>query len=309
MYFSKSNNFIFIYICIFQGSDNNNNASNSASETQHIETDKDVKKYQKLIAKGETIEIPENLIKEIPYIETLLSGRFNVSEEGGIVKSEEIDPSSLKIILKYLNKKKLYILLASLPKENDVLQLFELFRFLSVKPPICIKKDSIKTRLLEPPSIGLSSQQDLVEYAFSIFYAYNLFNYRHENKIRNNIYNTIIFIYEGNQSSFRPRAKFHLLQLAKKCVHFSYNQFQKIKTFKVTDNLEYSDCESISSIESKDDFDDFYENMSYDSDIDFDFDNVIPAMFRHGFFDDGYENWHDDFANNFFYSDGDSDDY
>jgi len=247
-----------------------------------------------LIAQSEIVEIPEKLLKEIPYIESLLSGRFTISEEDGIVKSEEINPALLKIILKYLESGKLFTLLASLPKEYDVLQLFELFRFLSVKPPICIKKDSIKKRLLEPPSIGLSSQQALVEYAFSIFYAFNLLNYRHENKIRNNIYNTMIFIYEKEHTSFKPRARFHLLELAKKCVHFSYNQFQKVRKFKVTDKLDDSDTESVASVDtefSADDwFDDCHEFMEY---LDPDLAEVMGFMDRFNDFD-GYNDWYDE---------------
>ena len=258
-----------------------------------------------MIAQGEIVEIPEKLVNEIPYIETLLSGRFTISEEDGIVKSEEIDPALLKIILKYLESGKLFTLLASLPKECDVLQLFELFRFLSVKPPICIKKDSIKQRLLEPPSSGLSSQQSLVEYAFSIFYAFDLLNYRHENKIRNNIYNTMIFIYEKDHPSFKPRARFHLLELAKKCVHFSYNQFQKVRKFKVTDKLDDSDTESIASVDtdySGDDwFDDCHEFLEY---LDPDIAEAVGYMNHFNEFD-YYDDWYDE--PDFFESD-DSDD-
>ena len=276
-----------------------NFAAMAFEAAEEIVAENEVNIVKKIVACGEVVEIPENLVKEIPYIETLLSGRFKISEEDGIVKSDEIDPFLLKVILKYLEKGRIYTLLASLPKENDVFQLFELFRFLAVKPPVCIKKSSIKKRLLNPPRIGLNSQEDLVKFSFTVFYAYNLLNYRSENKVRNNVFNTMNYIFDVNHVSFKPRAKFHLLKLVKSCVRFSYNQFQKIKTLKVEDDLETSDCESVHSIDTdgEDDwFDDCYEYVVYDSD-----NNILED----DFFGDLYHNWYDNFDPDFYSDDSD----
>ena len=164
------------------------------------------------------MEIPEKLVKEMPYIDTLLSGRFTISEEDGIVTSEEIDPKLLKILIRYLNHGKLYILLACLPVDCDVFQLFELLSFLAIKSPISITKENIKERLMQTPEASVSSQSELVEFAFAIFHAYNLFDYRKEKKIRNKIYDTFMYIFKSDDTSFKPRAKHHLLSLVKKCV-------------------------------------------------------------------------------------------
>ena len=99
-----------------------------------------------MLARGEFVLIPENLLKEMPYIETLFSGRFNISEEAGVVKSDEINGKLLTIIIKYLDSGKLYKILGSLPTACDLYDLLELFHFLAIKPPLSItKKDILET--------------------------------------------------------------------------------------------------------------------------------------------------------------------
>jgi len=179
--------------------------------------------YKILLAQGESVSIPEKLLKEMPYIETLFSGRFNVSDEAGVVKSDEINGKLLTIIIKYLDSEKLYKLLGSLTATYDLYQLLELFHFLAIKPPITTTKEDIHKTLEK----FVTSQEDLVKYAFAIFHGYQLLDFGKESKTGDNIYGTIRFVFKNDKKrnkSFKPRAKFHLLKLAKKCVQFSPNQ-------------------------------------------------------------------------------------
>lgn len=75
--------------------------------------------YKTLIAQGETVQIPENILKDIPYLDTLFSGRFVTNNvRDGIVKSEEFNGELLKVIIRYENKFVLCIKIL-LCKNND----------------------------------------------------------------------------------------------------------------------------------------------------------------------------------------------
>jgi len=281
-------------------SETKNEKCKHVSEDSDSESEKEDIVYKKLKTQGEVVEIPEKLVKEMPYIDTLLSGRFTISEEDGIVTSDEIDPKLLKILIRYLNQNKLYTLLACLPADCDAFQLFELLSFLAIKPPISITKESIKERLMETPEASVSSQGELVKFALAIFYAYNLFDYRKEKKLRNKIYDTFMYIFKSDDSSFKPRAKHHLLELVKKCVLFTIKQFYNIKKLKVSDTLDKSDEESVGSLEDDDWFDDCCDYMCYDSDDD------MAYMFGHHFgLEDVYDNFYYCDSDDFYDSDDD----
>lgn len=215
-----------------------------------------------MVAQGETIQLPQDIVREIPYIDTLFSGRFVVNEEDGAVQSNEIDPSLLKVIIRYLTEKKLYILLGCLPKSRDLFQLLELYHFLAIASPIKTTAEEIRNQLLLMPSVHITSQKDLVEFAFLIFHAYPLINYKKERKIRDMVFNTIMYIFKKESQSFKPRAKSHLLRLAKKCVWFSYNQFEKIKKLRVKESFDNSDSESVGPV--FDELDSDCEEFGYD---------------------------------------------
>jgi len=216
-----------------------------------------------LLAQGEFVLIPEKLLKEMPYIETLFSGRFNVSEEAGVVKSDEINGKLLTIIIKYLDSGKLYKLLGSLTTACDLYQLLELFHFLAIKPPITTTKEDIHETLKTPPSAAATSQKDLVKYAFAIFHGYQLLDFGNERVTRDKIYDTIMFVFKNDKKSFKPRAKFHLLKLAKMCVPFTQNQLKKLNDFESQlSGGSKSDSESEGS-DFASDTDDWFDDCDY----------------------------------------------
>ena len=237
--------------------------------------------------KVKEVKIPENIIKDIPYLETLFSGRFTTDHnENGIIKTEEFNPDLLKVIVKYLEEKEIYKLFACLPKDQDIVELLEMFRFLALVPPIDTKLSEIKEILDGPPSLNVTSQIELVEYGFALFYSTGQIQWQYEQKLRNMIFNTISYVFKSSDDSFKCRAKYHLKQLALKCVTFSYNQYHKIIELEVDGSLDNSDAESV------------------DSDI-FGFvdDDEICGFGRFGLFDNyfdsgGYEEYDDYFSFN-----------
>lgn len=258
--------------------------------------------YKTLVAKGVTVQIPQDIVKEIPYIETLFSGRFAVNEEEGTVKSDEINPNLLKVIVRYLEGKKLYKLLACLPKTCDLFQLLELYHFLALPAPIKTSAEEIRRQLLLMPSIHVTTQKELVNFAFVIFHAYPLIDYNKEKKIRDMVYNTVMYVFKtNNNQSFKLRAKYHLLKLAKKCVWFSYNQFEKIKALRVEGSLDDSDTESIGPIfdDPDDSFDEYCDEYCDDFAY-IDSDDELAMMFGHAM---GFG------MHSFCYDDSDDDDF
>jgi len=239
-----------------------------------------------LLAQGEFVLIPEKLLKEMPYIETLFSGRFNVSEEAGVVKSDEINGKLLTIIIKYLDSGKLYKLLGSLTAACDLYHLLELFHFLAIKPPITTTKKDIHETLKKPPSIAVTSQKDLVVYAFAIFHGYQLLNFGKEKKTRDRIYNTVRFVFEKQKESFKPRAKLHLLKLAKKCVPFTNNQLKKLNDF-----------ESQLLVGSKSDSES--EGSNFDSDTDDWFDDCYDDCYGYHCSSDEFDDFSFNYMNRF----------
>lgn len=242
-----------------------------------------------MIIRGEKFELNENILKELPYFETLLSGRFSSTAKNGegIVKTEEFDPVLFKVILEYLKDKKIYKLFGLLPKECWIIELLEMFRFLALTPPIETEIEKIKEQLLVPLC---STQNDLVKFGFSLFYARNQINWKTDRKFRNNIFKRIMDVFNSdNDDAFQPRAKFHLKMLAMYCVTFAHYQFHQIRKLSVPNqklkNPDYEAPEIDSDSEfccTDSDFSDYYDSSDY---LDEDFWNWKVG----GFFDDCFE--------------------
>ena len=247
-----------------------------------------------MIIRGEKFELNENILKELPYFGTLLSGRLSSAAKNGegIVKTEEFDPVLFKVILEYLKDKKIYKLFGSLPKECWIIELLETFRFLALTPPIETDLEKIKEQLLEPLC---STQNDLVKFGFSLFYARNQINWKTDRKYRNNIFKRITAIFNSDDDeAFQPRAKFHLKMLSMNCVTFAHYQFDQIRKLSVPNqklkNPDYEAPEFDSDSEyccTDSDFSDYLDSSDY---FDEDFWNWKVG----GFFDDdcfGYDDY------------------
>lgn len=202
--------------------------------------------YKTLIAQGETVQIPENILKDIPYLDTLFSGRFVTNNvRDGIVKSEEFNGELLKVIIRYLKEKKKCKLYAYLKPNQDVMELMEMFRYLALKPPIDTSLCAVTCLLHEPPSFNVMSQGDVLNYAFAIFYAKGQINWKKKRDVRNGVYKTVQYVFKSKDLGATPRAKFHLKRLALNCVTFSYNQYQRLKQLCVPESIDDSDTEDI----------------------------------------------------------------
>lgn len=253
-----------------------------------------------MIIRGERFELNEDTLKELPYFETLLSGRFSSTAKNGegIVKTEEFDPVLFKVILEYLKDKKIYKLFGLLPKECWIIELLEMFRFLALTPPIETDIEKIKEQLLVP---SCTTQNDLVKFGFSLFYARNQIKWKTDRKYRNKIFKRIMGIFNSpDHDAFQPRAKFHLKMLSMNCVTFAHNQFHQIRKLAVPDeklkNPDYEAPEFDSDSEcccTDSDFSDYFDYSDYLDSSDY-FDEDFWNWKVGGIFDDdcfGYDDY------------------
>ena len=256
-----------------------------------------------ILTQGEKVEIPENMLKEIPYLDTLFSGRFFTEcDEDGVVKTDEFDANLLKVIIRYLENKKIYKLFACLPVDQDILELLEMFRFLALVPPIDTELFKIKTILSEAPSLSLDSQNDVVKYGFALFYARGQINWKREQRLRNAIFNTINYLFKNTNKSFKPRAKYHIKKLALNCVTFTFNQYHRVLQLEVDDSLDQSDAESVQSYGGYD----LHPFDCYCCDSDDSVDTIERMLGEFGFC--GYDNFSDfDDDDSFTYTSDDDD--
>ena len=197
------------------------------------------------MTQGQRVEIPEKMLKEIPYLESLFSGRFSTEYDGDdVVKSDEFDADLLRVIIRYLEDKKIYRLFACLPVDQDILELLEMFRFLALVPPIDTKLVDIKTILERVPSVSLTSQNDFVKYGFALFYARGQIIWEDNMGLRNRIFNTMNYLFTCYNASFKSRAKYHIRKLALNSVTtFTYKQRCMILDFQIIGSLDQSDTE------------------------------------------------------------------
>ena len=249
--------------------------------------------YKTLLTQGKKVEIPEEMLKEIPYLETLFSGRFSTEYDGdGVVKSDEFDADLLRVIIRYLEDKRIYRLFACLPVDQDIVELLEMFRFLALVPPIDTELVDIKTILERMPSFSLTSQNDLVKYGFALFYSRGQIIWKDEMVLRNRIFNTMNYLFTCYNASFKSRAKYHIRKLALNSVTtFTYKQRCIILDFKINGSLDQSDTEYHTPA-SYDHGSRVYSDGSSDSIDSTDFMDVFDRMHRFGFYAD-HDDYHD----------------
>ena len=224
------------------------------------------------MTQGQRVEIPEKMLKEIPYLETLFSGRFSTECDGdGVVKSDEFDADLLRVIIRYLEDKNIYRLFACLPVDQDILKLLEMFRFLALVPPIDTELVDIKEILGGSPSVSFTSQNDLVKYGFALFYSRGQIIWNDEMILRNRIFNTMNYLFTCYNKRIKSRAKYHIRKLALNNVTtFTYKQRCTILQFEINGNLDqsdtyYSDDSSDSSDYTgfMDSFDNYFDICEY----------------------------------------------
>ena len=190
------------------------------------------------------VEIPEEIVKEIPYLKTLFSGRFPTEcDEDGGVKSK-LDADLLRVIIRYLAGKKIYILFACLPLKQDIFKLLEMFRFLAIEPLIDTNPVAIMKMLGGTPSSSLTSQNDLVKYGFALFYSRDQIIWEDNRELRNKIFKTMKHLFTSDNKGFKFRAKNHLRKIALNSVStFTDKQRCKINDFQMYGGVDTSDGE------------------------------------------------------------------
>ena len=232
------------------------------------------------MTQGQKVDIPEEMLKEILYLETLFSCRFSTEYDGdGVVKSDEFDADLLRVIIRYLEDKKFCRLFACLPVDQNILELLEMFRFLALVPPIDTELVDVKKILGGAPSVSFTSQNDLVKYGFALFYSRGQIIWNDEMVLRNRIFNTMNYLFTCYNKRIKSRGKYHIRKLALNNVTtFTDKQRYRILHFEINGNLDQSDSDLFDSSDSSDsndftgfmdsfdwyEYDDYYDDAYYD---------------------------------------------